>query len=487
MKKDIKYIIKKIIIGVGIALLMILVKATATGTGFILNTYAMEVNATPNDIVLNQVGQNSIVWSPTTNTWNGETVYAIPGNISYDWGSGSSLYFRYPQNSGANYCADFNNRATFTASLYNATSSSIGSQIVKWEDTTNSSTKTCAVEQDGNRLDITCTNVYSNHGFNIMLQNVIQGRWGIIRNLNFSCVQNGEDISASINANNNQNTQNIINNNNQNTSSINNNINNQTSQINGAINGASSNIIHNQNQNTQKEIDSQIVCRSISSEDIQLKGYLRSNGNFVENNSYGTTRYYPIDTFSKILVIKSAANSQLHQCFYDSNRTLISCSNVATLQVNDFLTIPTDSAYVRFSFHKTSGPYFKICRPGNLSNYDFLTDDDITTASNDFDSFMHEVNPNLHGLSDIITAPLRLVSSLTSSTCQPLSIPLPFVNQNATLPCMVPIYQQYFGDWFILYQTITTGIIAYWVGVNTFRKIQDFLDPQDDKVEVFDL
>ena len=53
IKKDIKYIIKRIIIGVGIVLLLYLLRSS-TGLGLILDVEAQEVNATPQDIILNQ-------------------------------------------------------------------------------------------------------------------------------------------------------------------------------------------------------------------------------------------------------------------------------------------------------------------------------------------------------------------------------------------------------------------------------------------------
>lgn len=95
------------------------------------------------------------------------------------------------------------------------------------------------------------------------------------------------------------------------------------------------------------------------------------------------------------------------------------------------------------------------------------------------------------GLSSIITAPLPLIQSLGTATCTPLNLPLGGFtgrhDQTLTLPCMTPLYQNWFGDFFTLYQTITTGFIAYWVGLAFFNQIKQLKDPDYDKIEVINL
>lgn len=170
--------------------------------------------------------------SPTQNTWNGQTVWAIPGNISYDWQGGSSLYFRYPQNSGATYCSSYNNKANVSGRVYNASTSSIDGQLIQYDDTTTGTVSNCSSTRTGNYIDFFCNNINSNHAFNIKLQSVKNGRWGIYNTFQFDCIISGSDISSAINAQSTQNTQNIINNQNQNTQ----------------------NIINNNNENTEKNI-----------------------------------------------------------------------------------------------------------------------------------------------------------------------------------------------------------------------------------------
>lgn len=91
------------------------------------------------------------------------------------------------------------------------------------------------------------------------------------------------------------------------------------------------------------------------------------------------------------------------------------------------------------------------------------------------------------GISSIITLPLNFIKSLTTSSCKPLLLPLPFVTQKLTLPCMINVYRQISSEFLLIYQTITFGIISYLICLRFFFLIKNFKDPNSDKIEVVDL
>ena len=86
-----------------------------------------------------------------------------------------------------------------------------------------------------------------------------------------------------------------------------------------------------------------------------------------------------------------------------------------------------------------------------------------------------------------VKMPLALINNISSASCSTLVLPLPFVDKNVELPCMYDIYSTYFGSFLTLYQTITFGIVAYWVCINLFRMVRNFKNPDSDEVEVFEL
>lgn len=116
-----------------------------------------------------------------------------------------------------------------------------------------------------------------------------------------------------------------------------------------------------------------------------------------------------------------------------------------------------------------------------------LKNDDTTNATNQAGGFFNDFTTDTHGLTAIITAPLSLISNITSASCSPLVIPLPYVDKDLTLPCMGEIYSNYFGSFLSIYQMITFGIVAYWVLVRIFNLVKDFKNPDHDEIEVLDL
>lgn len=118
---------------------------------------------------------------------------------------------------------------------------------------------------------------------------------------------------------------------------------------------------------------------------------------------------------------------------------------------------------------------------GNLTNSN--SDEATNAAGNFFSGFTTDT----FGLTSIITAPLNLITSITSSSCSPVGVPIPFVDKTLNLPCLRGIYEEHFGSFFAVYQTITFGIVAYWVIVRIFALVKDFKNPDHDEIEVLDL
>lgn len=118
---------------------------------------------------------------------------------------------------------------------------------------------------------------------------------------------------------------------------------------------------------------------------------------------------------------------------------------------------------------------------------DLIKNDNVDGANTQGSSFFNNFSGNNHGLSGIVSSPLRLVNSLSSSTCTPLSFNLPFVNSTLTLPCMSSIYNAHFSTLLTLYRLITTGLIAYKILINLFSTVKGLQDPDNSKIEVVDL
>lgn len=198
------------------------------------------------------------------------------------------------------------------------------------------------------------------------------------------------------------------------------------------INSSGSNtqsIIDNQNDNTQQTIDSQKVCKYIDKNDIKENNkYLNSTGVVNSANGVGVTDY--INILSSDITIVSAVTGSANTCFYNSNKELISCTNLNGL--SGTLTVPVNSQYIRSTISVSQNrPTFNICTNGNQSLNNALTDDSIPDLDINVD--VSSSTP----ISDLLTMPLTILNTLIqtlSDTCSNYSIPF-FYNTTITFPC----------------------------------------------------
>lgn len=195
----------------------------------------------------------------------------------------------------------------------------------------------------------------------------------------------------------------------------------------------------------------------------------RGGGDLIMN--FNLFNYSPIKTFTvavdPVIVTTCDAN----------NSTIVNSINT----VNNNIGVVNESVnLVNESVNKTNDSV-------NRLNETMKSTDTTGAESEATDFFDDFTTTDQGGLSSIITAPLSLIQQLNTNTCTPLTLQIPFVNRTLTLPCLDPIYTEYFGTFYNVYQTIITGFIAYWVAIRLYAMIKGFKDPEDDKVEVLDL
>lgn len=97
------------------------------------------------------------------------------------------------------------------------------------------------------------------------------------------------------------------------------------------------------------------------------------------------------------------------------------------------------------------------------------------------------LNVPTHGLTQAIITPLTFIAQIPTLECTPLALPMPHNMQNISLPCMTPIYQQYFPGILLLFQTILTGMFSYYVSIKLFGGVKEVTNPRDDQVETVKL
>lgn len=115
---------------------------------------------------------------------------------------------------------------------------------------------------------------------------------------------------------------------------------------------------------------------------------------------------------------------------------------------------------------------------------DTIKSDDVDTSSSN--SFFNNFKSSDHGLTGIVSAPLKLINQFTTTTCK--SVNIDFLGAKADLPCGSTLWGREDLKTFVdIYNVIMGGLISYGAVKGIFKKVQDFKNPDNSKVEVIDL
>lgn len=292
------------------------------------------------------------------------------------------------------------------------------------------------------------------------------------------------------------------------TNIINNSIQSSTNNIQSSIHTTEENIINNQNENQEKTNELLGNCHKnlINLNNVNTSD---SNSGYRYPVSLTAGKTYTIMSYDNLFNFKigesrwshtdneSNSSSQRYTFTYTPNSNnsshylMVYYQQPPGANLSTHLLVLVEGNY--------NGPFINYNEQSCSSKLDdtnqaindvnnSLNDDDTTGATDKASDFFSSFSTDTFGLTSIITAPLNLIQSLTSSSCSDLHIPLPYLdNKYIDLPCMSSIYQSTFGSFFTMYQTVTFGIIAYWVCVRVFNKVKDFKNPEHDEIEVLDL
>lgn len=260
-----------------------------------------------------------------------------------------------------------------------------------------------------------------------------------------------------------------------------------TEEILNGVSEAADSINDTIQESYENLVKSQEVCRSIDKSSIVLDNtLLYTDGSTDSNNSYGLTDY--ISTNGSTITVTYDTPSSTALCFYNVNKTLISCIASNTLSVNDILTIPNNSSFVRFTIRKDwDRPQFSYCQNGNqaISNQlDGLLDqstDGIDFTFGDIDVISDTP------VSDLLLLPLELITKITTSLgsgCMTWDLPFNlWGNDNYVLhmPCIDP--EDYFGSsvWMII-----DDLFCIFMIYNIFKMLLRFFESWSSLNDTFD-
>lgn len=178
-------------------------------------------------------------------------------------------------------------------------------------------------------------------------------------------------------------------------------------------------------------------------------------------------------------------NSQHERVYYNLslNGTKFYYNNDSTEMLNAINNIST-----------TTNQNIQVIQQQNTQQQQYLENNDTTgtqqQVSTDIASTSSELSTasnSVNDLTNIIMAPLTLFMDLSTSSCAPIHLVVPFVNTSFDLPCMSTIYNAYFSTFLTIFATVISSITCYWISIKTIKLIKELLDCDNDRIEVLDL
>ena len=118
-----------------------------------------------------------------------------------------------------------------------------------------------------------------------------------------------------------------------------------------------------------------------------------------------------------------------------------------------------------------------------------INNSDVSGANSDLNNFTeNDLFKDSTGILAIIQAPINMLNSITSATCSPLTLPIPYMNFNIEIPCLSTVFAKHFSSELLtLLKLAINGFIMYKVLCSLVMDIHNYKDPDSDKLEVLDL
>lgn len=124
----------------------------------------------------------------------------------------------------------------------------------------------------------------------------------------------------------------------------------------------------------------------------------------------------------------------------------------------------------------------------NTNNINNNLNDSSIDSSSATDFTSNSAFQDSNGLDAIIKAPLNFIQSLTSSTCSSISLTIPYIDANVSLPCMSTIYNKALGQQLVnLIALVINGVVLYRYCLKILQIVKDAKNPNKDGLEVLDL
>lgn len=193
---------------------------------------------------------------------------------------------------------------------------------------------------------------------------------------------------------------------------------------------------------------------------------------FLLNNEYNTL--YSIYNKDTTLTPTISGNYYIR---VDCNK------NGSTCTYYDLMISEVNKPYCKYGSYTS-----KLDDTNNAINNlnDNINSDDSSGAQSEASDFFNNFNDNGHGLTSIITAPLNSIQLMLSDSCvAPHTV---YKGASISLPCGSILWSRPGADSLKNFLNLVYGgLLAYYFITNLLSWVNDFKNPDNDKIEVTDL
>ncbi len=236
-----------------------------------------------------------------------------------------------------------------------------------------------------------------------------------------------------------------------------------------------------------------------TSNDYNVSFNIIVHGLLVKNPSVTINEYNSLNFGQSCTIVsENTSHSETDYTLYNANVTCsaISLSKNYMVTIGGFENITYGGISPSITYSQSTGNYDQKLDDVNdsINNVgdkvgdmnDTIKDSNTDEAQNSANGFFNGFEDNSHGLSGIVSSPLVLIKNFSSNSCTPVNIPI--LGKSATLPCGNTFFNQPGVTEFVnVFNIICGSLIAYGAFCGIRKKVEDFKNPDDSKVEVLDL
>lgn len=112
---------------------------------------------------------------------------------------------------------------------------------------------------------------------------------------------------------------------------------------------------------------------------------------------------------------------------------------------------------------------------------------DILDTANDSTTKEQIPQQRINYILEFLKMPFRMLRDVSTGTCQSFSLPIPIIGGTIQLNCLSGLYENVLGNGYTFLRLIINGLLLYRITLHNIKVFKDVLDPSNTGIEVVNL